>query len=277
MGESALKHLCTRLPELIRQHNVECVIVNGENVWEGKGINEQEAQLLFDSGTHVITTGNHIWENWKSRPLLSTNQRIIRPLNYPRENPGRGFTTITIGEGIIIGVLQLQGRVYMQAIDCPFKAADFALQKLREQTNIIIVDFHADATAEKIAMGWYLDGRASALLGTHTHIQTNDARVLPQGMAYITDVGMTGPYNSVVGMSTDVALKRFLLQTAHKYELARGDYRINGVVVSIDADDGRAQAIQTITVPCGNEELKMAGLASQPHSATQHTQENPPA
>ncbi|MBL7975961.1 MAG: TIGR00282 family metallophosphoesterase [Candidatus Kapabacteria bacterium] len=255
VGEPALKHLCAQLTTLATKHNAEFVIVNGENVWDGKGINEQEAQMLFDAGAHVITTGNHIWENWKSRPLLATNNRVLRPINYPRENPGRGITTVALEDGLSIAVLQLQGRVYMQPIDCPFKAADNALQKLAAQTNIIIVDFHAEATAEKIAMGWHLDGRVSAVLGTHTHIQTNDARILPNGTAYITDVGMTGPYNSVVGMSKEVALKRFMLQTAHKYELAKGDYRINGAVITINADSGKAESITPITEYCGDDEV----------------------
>ncbi|MBL7997234.1 MAG: TIGR00282 family metallophosphoesterase [Candidatus Kapabacteria bacterium] len=258
VGEPALHHLCQRLPALITEHDIECVIVNGENVWDNKGINDQEAQMLFDAGTHVITTGNHIWENWKSRPLLATNPRVIRPLNYPRENPGRGFTTVKIGEGLTVGVLQVQGRVYMQPIDCPFKAADYAVQKLREQTNIIFVDFHADATAEKISMGWFLDGKVSAVVGTHTHVQTNDARILPQGTAYLTDSGMTGPHNSVLGMNTDIALKRLLLQTAHKYEMAKGDYRINGVVIGVNADSGNAESIRTITVLCGDDEIQPA-------------------
>ena len=254
VGESALMHACAQLPELIKHHAIDLVIVNGENVWDGKGINEHEAQALFDAGTHVITTGNHIWENWKSRPLLASNARVIRPHNYPRENPGRGYCTISVGDGINVSVIQLQGRVYMQSIDCPFKSADNLIQKLSETSPIIFVDFHAEATAEKIAMGWYLDGRVCAVIGTHTHIQTNDARVLPGGTAYITDTGMTGPYNSVVGMAREVALKRLLLQTAHKYELAKGDYRVCGVVVNVDADTGKAIAINPFSISCGDDE-----------------------
>ncbi len=257
VGESALVHVVNTLPTLVREHAADVVIVNGENVWDGKGINEQEAKLLFDAGVHVITTGNHIWENWKSRPLLASNSRVIRPLNYPRENPGKGYSIISVGDGISVCVLQLQGRVYMQPIDCPFKAADAVLPKIHESCAIVIVDFHADASAEKIAMGWHLDGRVSAVLGTHTHVQTNDARVLPQGTAFISDVGMSGPYNSVVGMATDIALKRFVLQTAHKYEVAKGDYRVCGAVVKVDADSGKAVEIQSFAIHCGDEEKKM--------------------
>jgi hypothetical protein len=229
-------------------------VVNGENVWDGKGINEQEAAVLFHAGAHVITTGNHIWENWKSRPLLASNPKVLRPFNYPRENPGRGYVTFTVGEGISVTVLQLQGRVFMQPIDCPFRAADYILPKIAETSSIILVDFHADATAEKVAMGWHLNGRVSAMFGTHTHIQTNDARVLSGGTAYITDVGMSGPYDSVVGMAKDVALKRMMLQTAHKYETAKGDYRVCGAMVRIDADTGKAVEIAPFTIMCGDEE-----------------------
>lgn len=261
VGEPSLAIVAEKLPELIKRHNAECVIVNGENVVNGKGIAEGEAKILFNAGAHVITTGNHIWEHWKARPLLASNPYVLRPLNYPRENPGRGFTTISIGEGIIIGVLQVQGRVYMQPIDCPFKQIDWAINKMREQTDIILVDFHADATAEKIAMGWYVDGRVSAVLGTHTHVQTNDARVLPGGTAYITDVGMSGPYNSVVGMKTDIAIRRMILQTAHKYELAVGDYRICGAVVTINADTGKATSITPFTEYCNDPAPAAEALA----------------
>ena len=183
VGESALMHVAASLPHLQREHAIDCTVVNGENVWDGKGINEQEAAVLFDAGVRIITTGNHIWENWKSRPLLASNPRVLRPFNYPRENPGRGYHTFTVGEGLSVTVLQLQGRVYMQAIDCPFRAADYILPKIAESSSIIIVDFHADASAEKIAMGWHLDGRVSAVLGTHTHVQTNDAREI--GRAHV--------------------------------------------------------------------------------------------
>ena len=250
-------HVAEQIPKLTKKYNDDVVITNGENVWEGKGINEQEAKILFDVGTHVITTGNHIWENWKSRPLLANNNRVLRPHNYPKENPGKGIYSFTIEDGLKINVLQLQGRVYMQSIDCPFKTADNLLQKLGDNSGITIVDFHADASAEKIAMGWYLDGRVSAVLGTHTHIQTNDARVLPNGTAYISDVGMSGPYNSVVGMDKEIALKRFILQTAHKYETAVGDYRICGAVVKVNADTFKAESIESFSILCGDEEKQV--------------------
>lgn len=249
VGEHSLDFLIANLKDLQAKYKTEFTIVNGENIENGKGLNEEHAQKLFDSSVNVITTGNHIWDNWRGRPLLSKESRVLRPFNYPHGNAGFGFNISRITSGNNIGVLQLQGRTYMQTIDCPFKAADLAIKKLKEQTDIIIVDFHAEATAEKMAMGWHLDGKVTAVLGTHTHIPTADANILPNGTAYISDVGMTGPFNSVVGMRTDVALKRFTLQTAHKYEMAEGDIKINGVAVEADSSTGQAISIEHFTFP----------------------------
>lgn len=249
VGHVGLRELLKHLPSIRERYAADCLIVNGENIVDGKGLSEVEAKQLFDAGVHCITTGNHIWENWKARPLLASTPNVLRPLNYPAENPGRGWYVITLPDQRTVGVLQLQGRVYMQAIDCPFKAATAALAKMRPLTKTIIVDVHADATAEKVAMGWHLDGEVSAVLGTHTHIQTADARILPKGTAYLTDVGMTGPYDSVLGMKKDIAIKRFLLQTAHKYEVAEQDVRICGVHLLIDESSGAARSIQPFMMP----------------------------
>jgi metallophosphoesterase (TIGR00282 family) len=237
------------LKSFIEKHQADIVILNGENICNGKGVTEKEANELFGLGAHVITTGNHIWENWQSRPLLATNPMVLRPYNYPPGNAGKGMTILELPNKPAIGVLQLQGRTYMQSIDCPFRGADHAIAKLQEKTPIIIVDFHADATAEKVSMGWHLDGRVSAVLGTHTHIQTADATILPRGTAYISDVGMTGPYDSVLGMSKEVALKRLLLQTAHKYEMAENDAKLSGVVLKIDSSNGKAESIEPFMYP----------------------------
>ena len=249
VGHVGLREVLRQLPILKERFAAECIIVNGENIVDGKGLSDVEAKLLFDAGVHCITTGNHIWENWKARPLLASTPNVLRPHNYPQENPGRGWYVITLPDQRTIGVLQVQGRVYMQAIDCPFKSATAALAKIKAQTNMVVVDFHADATAEKIAMGWYLDGAVSAVLGTHTHIQTADATILPQGTAYITDTGMSGPYDSVLGMKKDVAIKRFLLQTAHKYEVAENDVRVSGVHLVIDEVSGMARSIEPFMSP----------------------------
>jgi metallophosphoesterase (TIGR00282 family) len=249
VGKIGLNFVLDNIDELKNKYQANLVIVNGENIDDGKGLNEEHADSLFKKGVHIITTGNHIWDNWKSRPLIAKNDSVIRPFNYPPGNPGRGFKIFNILGNTTIAVLQLQGRTFMQTIDCPFRAAENALKMISEKTKIIIVDFHADATAEKIAMGWHLDGRVSAIIGTHTHIQTADATILPAGSAYITDVGMTGPYNSVVGMRKDIALKRLLLQTAHKYEMADGDMKIAGVFAEIDSDTGQAMKIESFMFP----------------------------
>lgn len=248
VGRCGLDALKSYLPDFAKKYNSDLIIVNGENTSNGKGITPEEAEEVFALGAAVITTGNHIWDNWKSRPLLATNDKVLRPYNYPFGNPGRGFAIINC-EGFDIAVLQLQGRTYMQTIDCPFRAADNALNMISERTKNIIVDFHAEATAEKVAMGWHLDGRVSAVIGTHTHIQTADACILPNGTAYITDTGMTGPYNSVVGLRKDIALKRLTLQTAHKYEMASEDVKMCGVSITIDSDSGQAWKIESFVFP----------------------------
>lgn len=249
VGQSSLNTLLKALPALAQKFLPHGIIVNGENIVDGKGLSDREATMLFQAGVHVITTGNHVWENWKSRPLLANEPRVLRPHNYPAENPGSGIVVTTVANGYRVGVIQVQGRTYMQTIDCPFKALDAAIEAVSEETNVILVDFHAEATGEKMALGYYADGRVSAVLGTHTHIQTADAQILPRGTAYITDVGMTGPSISVLGMKIDVALNRFLLQTAHKYELGEGETRISGVVLEIDEITGRAQSIKPFSLP----------------------------
>lgn len=249
VGFSGLQWLLQSYNELKERFTPDCVIVNGENIVNGKGLSEKEATMLFDVGVNVITTGNHIWENWLSRPLLATNPFVLRPMNYPQGNPGKGYTTVTLENGRTIGVVQLQGRTYMQSIDCPFRAAEFAVSKLQSKCSCIIVDFHAEATAEKVAMGWHLDGKVSAVLGTHTHIQTADAQILPQGTAYITDVGMTGPYDSVVGLKKEIALKRMILQTAHKYESADTMNKVAGVCITIEGNSPTAKKIEPFIVP----------------------------
>jgi len=249
VGEPGMNCVKELIPGLIQKYKAEFVVINGENADKGKGLTEKEVGELFEIGAHIITTGNHIWDNWKSKPILASNPKVIRPLNYPPGNVGLGYTFHTLEDETQICVLQLQGRTYMQTIDCPFRAADFALKAIQEKTKNIIVDFHADATAEKIAMGWHLDGRVSAIIGTHTHVQTADACILPNGTAYITDVGMTGPYNSVVGLKKEIALKRLIHQIPYKYEMGEGDARIAGVNVIIDITTGQALKIESFVQP----------------------------
>ncbi len=249
VGTDALAMVTRLLPGFREKYSAEAIIVNGENIFDGKSLNRKQADELFAVGVHIITTGNHVWERWEARPLLREERRILRPMNYPRGNGGAGFAVFSTEKGVKVGVLSLQGRVFLPPIDCPFNAADWALELIHEQTKVILVDFHAEATAEKQAMGFYLDGRVSAVLGTHTHVQTADERILPKGTAYLTDVGMTGPYDSCVGLRTDVALKRFTLGTPHRYETAKDDLKISGAVVTVDPDTGLATKIERFVFP----------------------------
>ncbi len=258
VGEPGMLAVRTHLPNLINEYEAKFVIINGENVTNGKGITKSEAEELYSLGANVITTGNHIWDNWQSKPLLATDERVIRPYNYPPGNVGKGYKIINYDD-FNIAVIQIQGRTYMYNIDCPFRAIDYALNQIRDKAKIIIVDFHAEATGEKVAMSWYLDGRVTAIVGTHTHIQTADASIMPNGTAYITDVGMTGPYDSVLGLDKAVALKRFLLQTAHKFKMAEKDARISAVHITINTETGQALSINPIVVP--KFERSVYGLA----------------
>ena len=249
VGTPGLDCATTLIPSYLKKYSIDFLIINGENTTEGKGIAEEHAKKLFELGTHVITTGNHVWDRWDSRKVLGSDRRILRPLNYPRENGGNGYLVVDLGEKGKIGVLDLQGRVYMQPIDDPFRTADWAVAKIREETPVIVVDFHADATAEKMALGWHLDGRVSAIIGTHTHTPTADSRILPRGTAFLTDVGMTGPYDSVLGMRKEAALKRLMLGTPHKYEVASHDVRLCAVYLDVDVESGRTLTIEHIIFP----------------------------
>lgn len=249
VGEIGLRTLQAELPLLIDRYSVDFVIVNGENTCDGKGLRPSDAEAIFAAGAHVITSGNHVWERWQSKDVLARERNVLRPLNYPRENVGHGWVVFTLEDGTKFGVINIQGRTFMSPIDCPFKAVDWAVDKISEQTRSIIVDFHAEATAEKMAMGWYLDGRVSAVVGTHTHTQTGDARILPEGTGFLTDVGMTGPYDSVIGMKKEVAIRRFISQTPHKFELASDDPRLSAVYLEVDTSNGRAIAIEAISSP----------------------------
>ena len=249
VGKPGVEILETLLKSYLQKYSIDFCIANGENLVDGKGINEEMANRVFATGVQVITGGNHLWDNWHARKLLAANRNVLRPLNYPSENPGNGFVVYDLPGKGKVGVLNLQGRVYMQAIDCPFKRADWAVAKMQEQTKVIFLDMHAEATAEKMALGWYLDGRITALAGTHTHIQTADARILPRGTGYITDVGMTGPYDSVIGLKTDIAIRRFLHQTPYKYEMASNDVRLSGVYLQADAETGKALKFESFMYP----------------------------
>ncbi len=242
-GRNAVKAL---LPSIINKFKLDFVIANGENAAGGFGITEKIANDLFNIGIHVITTGNHVWDKKEFIPQISKIDRIIRPLNYPPGVPGYGSVVIQTSNGKKIAVLNLSGRVFMSNTDCPFRKGLEEIEKLKEQTNIIIVDFHAEATSEKIAFGYYVDGNVSAVIGTHTHVQTADEKILPGGTAYITDVGMTGPVHSIIGIEIDQIIQRFLTNMPMRFEVAKGNCTLSAVILEINEETGKATAIQRL-------------------------------
>ncbi|NWF99294.1 MAG: TIGR00282 family metallophosphoesterase [Nitrospirae bacterium] len=242
-GRNAVKAL---LPSIIDKFKIDFVIANGENAAGGFGITEKIANDLFNIGIHVITTGNHVWDKKEFIPQISKIDRIIRPANYPPGVPGYGSVITQISNGKKIGVLNLSGRVFMSNIDCPFRKGKEEIEKLKEQTNIIIVDFHAEATSEKIAFGYYVDGNVSAVIGTHTHVQTSDEKILPGGTAYITDVGMTGPTHSIIGIEIEQIIQRFLTNMPMRFEVAKGNCTFSAVILEINEETGKATAIQRL-------------------------------
>ncbi|MDA3885361.1 MAG: TIGR00282 family metallophosphoesterase [Candidatus Delongbacteria bacterium] len=248
IGEPGMRIFEKAMPYLKLKYSPEFIIVNGENTRNGKGLSEGLANKYFSLGVDVITSGNHIWDYSNFHKTL-TNPRysnILRPLNYPEGVPGRGYCIKDSSLGKKIAVVNIQGRTFMQAIDCPFMKMKDIVGKLKSQADIIFVDFHAEATAEKIAMGRFLDGQVSAVVGTHTHVQTADEEIFPKGTAFISDVGMTGPFDSVLGMKTEVALSRFKYQTPFRYETATDDLRLNGVIITADSETGKSTHIERI-------------------------------
>lgn len=246
-GRSAISR---GLHRLVDSHAVDLVIANGENAAGGFGITPETADELYRQGVHLLTSGNHIWDKKDSSGFMDHESRILRPLNYPPGTPGRGSAVLESPGGTRVAVLNLEGRVFMNNLDCPFRAADAELKLLRQETAVILVDFHAETTSEKSALGWYLDGRVSAMVGTHTHVQTADERILPGGTAYISDVGMTGSFDSVIGVDKKQAIQRFLTQQSVKFDIPKKDLRINGALIEVDTNTGRAVSIERINTPC---------------------------
>lgn len=250
VGEPGLSLLETILPSLIDKHKADFVIANGENSHKGKGINRSIIQRLYNLGIHVITGGNHSFAKWKVFDYMKEDGNILRPMNYPTGNPGYGFGVYDIPDiDQKIGVLNLQGRTFMNPIDDPFSTADWVIERMKEKTDIIFVDFHAEATAEKLALAWHLDGDISVFVGTHTHIPTNDARLFPKRMGYISDVGMTGSFDSVLGMDKHTSMKRFKLGTPHRYKLANGNNHLCAITAKIDTETGDCHHIEPIIYP----------------------------
>jgi metallophosphoesterase (TIGR00282 family) len=230
-----------RLADVVSQRQIDLVIANGENAASGFGITPRLAQELLNLGIHVITGGNHSWDRKEILEYLPHEPRLLRPANFPEGNPGSGMYIGAAKNGMKYAVLNLQGRVFMTQIDDPFRKADCELEKITEDVAFVLVDMHAETTSEKVAMGWYLDGRVTAVVGTHTHVATADERVLPQGTAYITDVGMTGPHRGVIGMDREGIIKRFLNGLPARFDVASGDVQMNCVLVETD-DDGPPNA-----------------------------------
>jgi len=236
------------LPDLISSERIDLAIANAENAAGGFGITPLIAEELFAMGLDVLTTGNHIWDKREIYDYLDRQPRLLRPANYPGSSPGKGLHVGRARNGVEVAVLNLQGRTHMLAIDDPFRKADDLLGALDPDVKVRLLDFHAEITSEKVAMGWYLDGRVSAVLGTHTHIPTADTRILPSGAAYQTDVGMTGPYDSVIGIDKDVVIRRFLTGLPVRMEAARGKVEFHSVIVEVDEHTGRALSARRHTV-----------------------------
>ena len=249
-GEPGRKAVFQLLPRLREEYEVDLTIANVENAAAGFGVTPQIADAFLEAGVGVLTSGNHVWDKKEIIDYIVKENLLLRPANYPPGTPGVGSIVVKAG-AYKVAVLNLMGRVFMPPVDCPFRKADEELPRLKEDAPIVIVDMHGDATSEKQAMGWYLDGRVSAVLGTHSHVQTADERVLPGGTAFITDLGMTGPVDSVIGADRSQAIQRFLTGMSIRLEPAKGPSRLQGVVVRIDPATGKALGITRLQVPLG--------------------------
>ena len=248
VGQPGRDILSKRLSAYREKKQIDFCVANAENASGGSGITEANAREVLKSGVDVITMGDHVWRRKEIARFMETDPRILRPANYSPLASGTGMGIYTLPSGVTLGVINLIGRVFLKPSDCPFRAADQALRQLTPHTSNIFVDFHAEATAEKIAMGWHLAGRVTCVFGTHTHVQTADETVLPNGTAFICDIGMTGPHDSVLGRRKDRVLKATLTQMPHHFEVASGDVRISGAIVTFNAETGRATSIDRVQI-----------------------------
>lgn len=244
-GRRAVREL---LPPIILRHEIDVVIANCENAASGFGVTREIVDELYQCHIDVLTSGNHIWDKKEINEFVEDYETLLRPANYPEGTPGWGSAMIRTPAGTRVGILNLAGRVFMQPIDCPFRIAERELARFAGKTKIIVVDMHAEATSEKKALGWFLDGRVSAVLGTHTHVQTADEEVLPGGTAYMTDAGMTGPFDSVIGVKKDAVIEKFLFQIPKKFEVAKADIRLQGVMFEVNESDGKCSSIERLSV-----------------------------
>ncbi len=246
VGRSGRRAVKVNLGSLKKELKLDFVIANGENAAGGFGITKEVAQELFSSGVDVLTMGNHVWDKKEALEYIDREIRIVRPANYPPGTPGLGANVYETRDKVKIGVINLLGRVFLQDMDCPFRKAEKMVAKMKEKAHVVVVDLHAEATSEKIAMGWYLAGKVSAVVGTHTHVQTADECILPGGTAYITDLGMTGPRESVIGVKKEIIIDRFITRLPQRFEIATGLFQFNAVVVDIDEETGEASSISRI-------------------------------
>ncbi|MBU9722672.1 MULTISPECIES: TIGR00282 family metallophosphoesterase [Bacillaceae] len=247
VGSPGRKVLKEFLPKLKSKYKPDITIVNGENSAGGKGIIEKVYHEIKEAGADVITLGNHAWDKKEVFDFIDDVPNLIRPINFPQDTPGVGYVIAKAGNKKI-AVINAQGRTFMPPLDCPFRILDEVVEEVRKKTPFIFLDFHAEATSEKQAIAWYLDGRASAVVGTHTHVQTADERILPGGTAYISDVGMTGPYDGILGMDKDIIINRFLTSLPGRFEVAKGREQINGVTITLNNQTGKAESIQRISI-----------------------------
>jgi len=247
-GRQAVEGLLERI---LTDHRIDFTVANGENAAGGMGITPAIASDFLDLGVDVLTSGNHIWAKKEIVPFLDEEERLLRPANYPSGVSGRGTGIFPLGNGKKVGVLNLEGRVFMRNLECPFRVGEKEVEKLKGQTPIILVDFHAEATSEKVALSWFLNGKVSAVVGTHTHVQTADEKILSGGTAYITDAGMTGPLASVIGIRRQIALERFLTQVPAKFDVATEEIELQGVILEVDEQTGKSRSIERIRVPLG--------------------------
>ncbi len=250
VGKPGVLAVRTLLPKLIGHHAVDFAIANAENSEGGAGVSPESAEALLKAEVNLLTSGNHIWSKRHLIPWMERNpERLLRPANYPKGAPGKGHTVLRTPDGRKLGVLNLEGRVFMRPLDDPFTVGLLAVEELRKETRCILVDMHCEATSEKNALGAYLDGKVSAVVGTHTHVQTADERILPGGTAFITDVGMVGPQDSVIGIRKELSIERFLTQRPAGFEVAKSQVYLHAVVIDIDDETGKARSIQRLREP----------------------------
>lgn len=249
MGEPGREAVKKHLPYLVKKYSPELIIANGENAAGGFGITPKIAGELFDMGIDILTSGNHIWDKKEIIEYIAKSDRLLRPANFPPGTPGRGNALLEAKDGTRVGVINLMGRVFMANLDCPFRVAKEEIKKVkREGADVVFIDMHAEATSEKIALARYLDGEAAAVIGTHTHVQTADEKILAGGTAFITDTGMTGPQDSVIGVTAEIAIQRFLTQMPARFDTAKSPGTLQGVVVSVEPKTGKATKIERISL-----------------------------